>query len=242
MLEKLTDPRFAAISKPSPHALDLLDGTLRANPAPVICEVGVGIGATTIELCRRLDNRGELHLFDYEDRLVDLAADLRAHGFDNVRLYPNSRKTFDSYNWALAKLALANRERDDPQLYDFAYFDGCHMFHHDAPAAMLLKDLMKPGGVLLLDDYEWSIAVSPTMRPSVTPTIAEHYTDDQISTPHVRLICSLFLDVDPSLEKLDIGFKGREQRRAYRKLGPSRVGELATAGGARGGAMSPGRS
>jgi predicted O-methyltransferase YrrM len=217
LLEKLTDPRFVAISKPSKHALELVRKVMETNPEPVICEVGVGIGATTIEFCRLLDHKGELHLFDYEDRLTDLGADIKAQGFENVHVYANTRRTFDSYSWALAKLVLSNRAGTTDVRFDFAYLDGGHMFHLDAPATVLLKELVKPGGVLLMDDYDWSIAVSPTMRPSVMPSIVNHYTEDQIETSHVALICSLFLDSDPAFEKINLGFGAKEHRRAYRK-------------------------
>jgi predicted O-methyltransferase YrrM len=219
LLEKLTDPRFQSIAKPSEHALKLVGQILETNPEPAICEVGVGIGATTIEFCKLLDNKGMLYLFDFEDRLTDLGEDIKAQGFENVRAFMNTRKTFDSYNWALSKLVLENRAADTKTLFDFAYLDGCHMFHHDAPATLLLKELVKPGGILLMDDYNWSIALSPTMRPSAQPTITKHYTDEQIEVPHVAMICSVFLDDDPRFEKMEIGYAtGHEHRRAYRKL------------------------
>ncbi|RAI00081.1 hypothetical protein DLJ53_20405 [Acuticoccus sediminis] len=217
MLERRDDPRFAAISTPSEHALRLLDQVLADNPEPRIAEVGIGIGATTIEFCRRLDGHGEISLYDFAEKLDDLSKDLTAEGITNFQTYGNTRRTFDSYCWALAKVVQDMRRAKEDGIYDFIYLDGCHMFHHDAPATLLCKELVKPGGILLMDDYDWSIAVSPTMRPSVMPDITKHYTDDQIETAHVALICDLFLDSDPEFEILDIGYRGREHRRAYRR-------------------------
>lgn len=219
MLERLTDPRNAAIAKPNAHALALLDRVLARESDPVICEVGVGIGATTVELCRKLDNRGRILLFDFEDRLTDLGADLAGLGFGNVELHANTRRRHDSYNWSLAKILQARRSAGEaPGLFDFAFLDGGHAFHHDAPAAMILKELLKPGGVMLFDDYDWSFAVSPTMNPARNPGILEEYTEAQIETPHVRLICDLFLDHDPDYRKVEIGYRVPfEHRRAYQK-------------------------
>lgn len=219
MLERLTDPRNAAIAKPNAHALDLLDRVLAREAAPVICEVGIGIGATTVELCRRLANRGRLHLFDFEDRLTDLGADLDELGFTNVVLHANTRRRYDSYNWSLGTILQQRRQAgDDPALFDFVFLDGGHAFHHDAPAALLLKELLKPGGIILLDDYDWSFAVSPTMNPQKNPDIRLDYTDAQIETPHVRLICDLFFDHDPAYRKVEIGYRvPYEHRRAYQK-------------------------
>lgn len=110
MLERLTDPRNAAIAKPNAHALALLDRVLARESQPVICEVGIGIGATTVELCRKLDNRGRIHLFDFEDRLTDLGADLAGLGFTNVELHANTRRRYDSYNWSLGAILQARRQ------------------------------------------------------------------------------------------------------------------------------------
>jgi predicted O-methyltransferase YrrM len=218
MLEKLTDPANFHISKPNEHALNLLTQVLAQNPEPVLCEVGIGIGATTSAICRLLDNRGEFHLFDYSSRLDDLKPDLDGLGFHNVVYHGNTRRKLDSYNWALAKMLQARRASGGPApVFDFVFLDGGHAFHHDAPAAMLLKELLKPGGVILFDDYDWSFAVSPTLRPSVYPGILELYTEDQIETAHVQLICDLFMDHDEDYTKIDIGYGKREHRRAYRK-------------------------
>lgn len=97
------------------------------------------------------------------------------------------------------------------------FLDGAHAFHHDAPATVILKELLKPGGIFLFDDYDWTFGASPTQRPAVKPEILKLYTEEQIQTPHLRLICDLFMDSDPDYEKVNLNFVGRERRRAYRK-------------------------
>jgi predicted O-methyltransferase YrrM len=54
---------------------------------PVIAEIGVGIGATTLAMAQALDNRGELHLFDLRATIV---ADLAGRGFTSIRGFGNS--------------------------------------------------------------------------------------------------------------------------------------------------------
>ncbi len=218
MLEKLSDPRFATISTPSAHALDLARRVLAENPAPLLCEVGVGLGATSIELCRLLDHRGEIWFFDFEEKLAELGADLRAAGFANFRTFGNSRRTFDSYAWTLAMQLRRRRAAGEQAFIDLAYLDGAHTFFHDAPATVCLKEMLRPGGYLLMDDYDWTFAVSPTMRPSVNPSIVRDYTEEQIELSHVEMVCALLLDDDPAFERVDIGYRGQEHRRAYRRL------------------------
>jgi predicted O-methyltransferase YrrM len=217
MLERLTDPRFKAISQPCPQALDLVTRVMADRPAPVIAEVGIGIGATSSALCQLLGDRGEVWFFDFEDRVTELATDLRAAGHANIRIFGNSRATYDGYGWTLAILLRRTRDRQPEGLFDFIYLDGAHVCHHDTLAAVCAKALLKSGGYLLMDDYDWSIASSPTMRPSVNPTIRQHYTEEQIELSHVEMICALLLDNDPQFERVPIGYKTREHRRAYRK-------------------------
>ncbi|HVZ10034.1 class I SAM-dependent methyltransferase [Rhodopila sp.] len=218
MLERLTDPRFKAISQPSAQAVALTTQILEREPAPVIAEIGIGIGATSMALCSLLDHRGEAWFFDFEDRVTELAADLAAAGYTNIRTFGNSRATHDSYGWTLAMLLRRRRASGPAALFDFIYLDGAHVWHHDALATVCAKALLKPGGFLLMDDYDWTIAVSPTMRPSVNPTIRQHYTEEQIELSHVEMICSLLLDDDPHFERVPLGYRGREHRRAYRRL------------------------
>ncbi|GAB5377988.1 MAG: hypothetical protein AcusKO_44500 [Acuticoccus sp.] len=217
----MTDPsKPFNLSRPSADAVALIKRAMARADHPVIAEIGIGYGATSIETCRLLANRGRLYLFDYEDKLSGLQDRLDTLGFFNVIYHGNSRKLFDSYNWNLANLLRRRlRAGGDPALFDFVYLDGAHSFHHDAPAAMIVKDLMKPGGEILFDDYDWSFATSRTMNPDIYPAIRDQYSDEQIDEPHVALLCELFFDADPAFQQIDIGYSLKEHRRAYRKIG-----------------------
>lgn len=218
MLEKIADPAFYTVCKPAREAVDLLKRVLAETPEPTIAEVGIGVGATTLELCKLLDHRGRIYLFDFQEKLDDLASDLTALGFANFTMLGNEQKTFDSYSWSLAKLLLQTRAGGRAGLFDFVYLDGAHLFHHDAAAAVILKELLNPGGVLLFDDYLWMVATSPTMRPQLQPQVLEQFSAEQINTPHIKLICDLFYDIDPNYRKLDLGHQERERKRAYQKI------------------------
>lgn len=219
---RLADPHHKAISRPSRDALALLRGMLAARPAPIIAEIGVGIGATTMELARLLMNQGQLHLFDHDDVLETLVVELRAEGWHNAVAHPNGRKLFESYSWTLALLLREMRARGEDGMFDFVYLDGAHVWAHDAPAVLALIPLLRPGGLLLLDDFRWTLAASPTLNPARRPITAAHYAPDQIATPHVALICEAFLDHDRRLKPVRLpppADGGPPQRRAYRRRG-----------------------
>ncbi|MEM9300724.1 MAG: class I SAM-dependent methyltransferase [Pseudomonadota bacterium] len=215
MLERLHKPRYRFVSTPSEDALRVLDIVLQAEPDPEIAEIGVGIGATSLALAERLDQHGVLHLFDYEDRAEGLKVDLAERGFANVEAHANSRALFDSYSWNLGRLAA---ECGPEGRFHFAYLDGAHSFMHDAAATVLLMRLVRVGGFLLMDDYGWTFAKSPTLNPDVNPGILEQYTREQLEVPHVKLVCELFLDPSPDFEVEFLDGQISRARRLYRRL------------------------
>jgi predicted O-methyltransferase YrrM len=210
-------PRYQAIARPCAEAVDLAKRVLETHPDPVIAEVGIGIGATSLALAQTLDKRGTLWLFDYDFRVNELQADLAGLGYHNVEIVSNSQRTFDSYGWTLAMLTRRCRIDQPGGMFDFIYLDGAHLYQYDTLAAVCCKELLKPGGYLLLDDYDWTIAKSPTMRPSQNPSVVAEYSEEQIELSHVEMICSLLLDTDPAFEQIPLGYRDVEHRRAYRK-------------------------
>jgi len=220
MSARLNDPHHKSISKPSRDALALLERLLPQCAAPVVAEIGVGIGATTRELARQLNRPGALHLFDHADVLDTLMAELRTEGLPEVVPHPNGHKLFESYSWTLALLLREMRARGEDGVFDFVYLDGAHVWAHDAPAALALIPLLRPGGVLLLDDFRWTLAASLMLNPARHKPTAAHYSPEQIETPHVALICEVFLDHDRRLRPMNLpppAGGGPPLRRAYRR-------------------------
>lgn len=221
MLERRDNPRWKQVSKPSEDALRVLALVLDQVAEPEIAEIGVGVGATSVELARKMDGHGRLHLFDYDNRIKALRKDLAGLGFDNVVTYGNSRATYDSYAWNLAKLA---GEVGPTGIFDFAYLDGAHSFVHDAPATVLLMRLVRPGGYLLVDDYDWTFANSPTLNPKASPLVASQYTQEQLEVPHVKLVCELFLDPSEAFLADDLEGTLSRHRRLYRRRPSTQTG------------------
>ncbi len=219
MLERHTNPRFQAMATPCAHAVELAGRILAGNSNPTFAEIGVGIGATSLALCKALNHGGEVWFFDFEDRVEELGVDLAAAGFKNFKLVGNSRRTFDSYGWTLAMLLRQRRARATEGLFDFIYLDGAHLYHHDALATLCAKELLNLGGYLLVNGYEWTLEASPTQRPSVNPEVRKQYSDTQIELSHVEMICSLVLDTDTRFTPISLGYRGRERRRAYQRTG-----------------------
>jgi FkbM family methyltransferase len=208
MIAHIGTPGHETLSKPNPNAGSVIR-TLQqdGNTAPVIAEIGVGIGTSSLMMAALLDNRGELHLYDFKSKVDDLVADLTRAGFTNVRGFGNTEKHWDSYNWTLAGMLLDGK-RD---LYDYIYIDGAHTFAVDALAFVLCDRLLKPGGYLEFDDFGWSFARSPWMQD----VRDQFMTEEQIRTPQVKMVVDLFLIGNADYTEM-------QPNRLYRKLANSR--------------------
>jgi predicted O-methyltransferase YrrM len=187
--ERANYPREVAVSKPNERTVEFIGNTQCRS----IAELGIFKGHTSLEFARFLAGRGELHLFDYTDRVAEVADTLRAAGWHNFRTFGSSYKLLDSYNWSLAKLL----ERQAEPLYDYVFLDGAHTWAVDALTAFLVDRLLKVGGYFDLDDYEWTLEASPALNPRAFPLTAKLYTGEQIATKQVKMIVDLVVRRNP---------------------------------------------
>ena len=197
----------AALPDGDPRVIEFIKNQIEAYPSDslVFAEIGVYEGATTEKIAELLDGKDAIHLFDFEDK-VDLAfAKAVLAGGPMVYKHPNTRSLYDSYNWSLQKAM------DGDLKIDVAFLDGAHSFHHDALAFFLLDRMVRPGGYILFDDYDWSHATSPSMNPGVFPQIKNQYTDEQINTKQIKLLVDSLVKTHPNYEEVIPGF-------AYKKL------------------------
>ena len=151
-------------------------------------EFGVWKGATTGQLARFLDNKGELHLFDYEDTVAELKDKLVKANFTNVTAWGCSYRYLDSYNWNL-RLILENHT---DLKFDYIFIDGAHTWAVDALTFLLCDLLLNQGGYIDFDDYGWRLRGS-SLDPRRVPVTAELYTDAQIDDLQVKAIVDLLV-------------------------------------------------
>ena len=171
---------------------------IRRTGARDVAEIGVYRGYTSRAIAELLAGDGTLHLLDYTDRVVPVADALRADGHRNVLSVPNSRRLLDSYNWSLMRLI---EEHEEP-IFDYVFLDGAHTWAFDALAFLLVDRLLRPGGHVDFDDYRWTLANSPSMRPEVFPDVQRLYSDEQIERAQVGLVVDLLVRRDPRYEEV----------------------------------------
>jgi len=201
MLERIGAVGFETLGRTNKSVMKCLDEVLASNAEPVFYEIGVGVGATTLPVAERLNNRGKILLFSREKDVLELSADLRDRGYKNVDSnWGSPTQTYSGYHF---ELALGFRVGLLPG-FDLAYIDGGHVFHLDAAASCILKELCKPNGYMIFDDYNWSLSKSPTMNPQKRPATAIEYDKRQIEACHVKLVCETFMDTDPRFKFLGL--------------------------------------
>jgi predicted O-methyltransferase YrrM len=91
-----------------------------------------------------------------------------------------------SYTWELMRL-LEDRSRPT---FDFVYVDGAHLWDVDGFSFFLVDRLLSPGGWVLFDDLNWTLASSPSMKDS--PWVLS-LPAEQRTTPQVRKVYELLV-------------------------------------------------
>lgn len=203
----------AVTSKANKYVLEIMAAMAEeGNPVRSYAEIGIYNGDTAIVVARNLEPGATMQLFDFEDRIKYVEARLKADEAlaekdINVRLTPNTDLVYDSYNWSLAHCLM------EQLTYDLVFIDGAHSWHHDGMAFLLIDKMLPPGGVIVFDDIEWSVATSTTMNPAAFPEVTAQYTEDQIDAVQVKMIIELLVKPDPRYEEII-------PNKAYRKVIP----------------------
>lgn len=178
--------------------LNYLNVLLSVNDNPIVYEIGIEHGITSLEISKTLDNRGEFHLFSYEDEVRNVLMLLHSHGFRNIFPHPNPRKTYSGYHFTLAE------NFNSLKKFDLVFLDGAHTLSFDGYTVAILKELCNVNGYIILDDLHWTLANSPTRNPTICPHTSINFDATQISTSHIKLINDTLLKNDKRFRSLGV--------------------------------------
>ncbi|ARE41233.1 hypothetical protein RGUI_3092 [Rhodovulum sp. P5] len=87
-----------------------------------------------------------------------------------------------SYTWELQRLISA----PERPLFDFCYFDGGHTWDSTGFGVLLIDMLLRPGGLLLLDDMDWTMSRSKHYQSK--PELLRKFDADEVESKPVRLV------------------------------------------------------
>lgn len=119
------------------------------------------------------------------------------------------------YNWTLLKIIRSRLERgEDLAFCDVIFLDGHHSFTIDGLAFYLCDALLKTGGLLVFDDYEWTLREFETyLRTHEYYDGAydfSRYNEEEMTTPHVKQICDVLVPLTGRYEVVEPGFSFRK--------------------------------
>lgn len=151
------DGDFDRVSVPSSDA-DVLRDWLAAERPRVVIEIGLAYGASALAVAEALIASGATDpvyviIDPFQDQFDDV-------GWNLLQSVGLSR--FCSLERDRSQLALA-RLTSDGFVADAAFVDGSHMFHNVFVDLYFLSELVRPGGLIVLDDCSW-----PTVDTAVS--------------------------------------------------------------------------
>ena len=130
---------------------DILRDTLVAEGARVVIEVGLAYGSSALAIGEALCVNG---MADVSHLVID---PFQATAFDNVgcdALNAAGLADQTSFVSEASSIALA-RLTADRFTADAAFVDGSHRFHEVFVDLYFLRKLVRPGGLVILDDASW---------------------------------------------------------------------------------------
>jgi predicted O-methyltransferase YrrM len=158
-----------------------------------VLELGFAHGKSTCYLAAAADELGgDAHVVTM-DRIGALDREPNIHELLGrcglqARVTPVIAET--SYTWELMKLL----EQTPRPWFDFAYIDGGHTWDVTGFGFFLVDRLLAPGGWMVFDDLDWTLASSPTMRS--LPEVRK-LPEEQRTTPQVRKVFELLVREQP---------------------------------------------
>lgn len=173
---------------------------IRTQQPEHVLELGIGHGVSGCYIAAALHENGKGHL-----TCVDLA---------NATFSPSAEELFSqakleefitiqrektSYTWFLKKLI----ERQTPSdgtcqpLFDLCYIDGPKNWTIDGAAFFMVDKLMKEGGWLIFDDYDWTYAACDA-QGDADGVDTNELAQDERTQPHVEAIFRLLVVQHPN--------------------------------------------
>ncbi|PZQ51294.1 MAG: hypothetical protein DI556_03740 [Rhodovulum sulfidophilum] len=146
-----------------------------------LLEIGFWKGKSSAYFAAILEDRGRGHLTtidrkkggDFQPRIEEVLTKVGlAHRVTPIHAHR-------SYSWILARML----EKQPRPVFDFCYFDGGHTWDNTALGLLLVEMLLRPGGILVVDDLNWTIDASIARTPSLAKKYASYSPNERRAHP-----------------------------------------------------------
>lgn len=185
--------RSASAARPGEKEA-VLRSLIAERPGARFLEVGLGEFPSTGRLSLLASLGSSYTGLDFPRVCRAHRKELAAKGVStaHARFIPNEKGT---YAWTMFELL-----REDER-FDLVFLDGHHTFYVDLPALLLADKLLRPGGILVLDDTAWTLRyLIRNMRASIAQWAFYHaiyrfqdYSPAQQKLPHIGMMAEELL-------------------------------------------------
>lgn len=174
------------------HAI-ILRNFILENRLKNLCELGFLHGKSSVYIGAILEEQGfgKLTTFDIirknKKRIPEIYDLIKEFSLEN---YIDVIESTEGYLWDLFPI-LQNKTKT----FDFCYIDGEHTYESTALAFYFIDQLIEPNGIILFDDYSWSINKSISNDPKKIKNFPHwiFMTDKQKNSKGVKMVCDVLL-------------------------------------------------
>ena len=160
------------------------------NKIKNVLELGFSYGVSTCYIASILEELGCNGKITTIDRLCsktkvpNLETNLKKLNLEKyVEFFYEER----SYTWRLMKFL----EETPRRKFDFCYIDGAHSWDVDGFSFFLIDKLLKPGGIILFDDLNWTKAKSLEKRSICKSNL--NIPEEELITAQVKKVFELLV-------------------------------------------------
>ena len=188
----------------SRRARILYDFILREKPSECL-ELGFAHGVSSCYIAAALQELGRGHLTSVDlllsiDRKPNLEDLLARTGLAS---YVTPVREHTSYNWFLKKrIEELLRAGKSLPTYDFCFIDGSKNWTIDGFAFVLVDKLLREGGWILFDDYDWTYGA--TGRDGTDGINHLELGPDELNEPHIEAVVRLLVAQHPEYAEVRI--------------------------------------
>ncbi len=182
----------------------LIYNLILENDITSILELGIAHGTGSCYMAAALDEKKQGNIITIDNKS---ALDRKPNVFQlskdcGLSEYIHPVFANSSYNWELMKL-IDEQTKDGvcQPIFDFCYLDGAHNFEIDCCAFFLVDKLLKPNGLILFDDLNWTYGKSPSLKNT---RWVKQMAEDEKTIPHVRKLVELMVLPHPDYHQASI--------------------------------------
>lgn len=179
---------------------------VKQNGIEHVLELGFAHGVSTCYLAAAME-RGHIDTVDilpsatFDPTIESLVDRLGLR--EKVSIY---RET-SSYTWFLKKkIEEQTHEGACVPLYDLVFIDGPKDWTNDGAAFFMADKLLKPGGWLILDDYDWTYRGHEKLTGAKHPHgyVFANMSEDEFAQSHVEAIFRLLVQQRPDYSDFQV--------------------------------------